>query len=333
MKRKIRVIQYGLGPIGQMLTKYLAERPIFEIVGAIDIDPSKVGADVGVLAGLDRPLGIKVSDKAEGVFEGTDADIVALTTASSIQKTKSVVLQIISHRLNIITTCEELSYPWMTNPEISQQIDKAAREMGVSVMSTGINPGFLMDYLPLAMTAVCREVKKITVERIQDAQFRRIPFLKKIGVGLDMEQFRQRVEDGSLKHVGLTESIHMISSKIGWKLDKTEDIISPVIAQQRVVIPSMTIEKGNMLGVQQIGRGYVDGQELITLIFRAAVGEGETRDRIIIEGKPDIDMVIKGGINGDVATCAIVTNAIPVVVDSEAGLKTMADSELISYII
>jgi 4-hydroxy-tetrahydrodipicolinate reductase len=181
------------------------------------------------------------------------------------------------------------------------------------------------------MTGICRNVKKVTVKRIQNAQFRRIPFQKKIGAGLTVEQFNDKVKEGTLRHVGLTESIHMIGHKIGWKLDKTEDIINPVIATDKVTTADLTIEPGKVTGVNQIGRGYVKSKEVITLVFKATIGEPDPHDRIIIEGTPDIDMTIKDGINGDIATCAITTNAIPAVIKAPAGLRTMSNIETISY--
>ena len=188
-----------------------------------------------------------------------------------------------------------------------------------------------MDFLPLVMTGICRNVKKVTVERIQNAQLRRKSFQKKIGAGLTVEQFNDKVKEGTLRHVGLTESIHMIGHKIGWKLGKTEDIISPIIATDKVADTDLTIEPGKVRGISQIGRGYVESREVITLVFKASIGEPDPHDRIIIDGTPDIDMTIKDGINGDIATCAITVNAIPAVIKAPAGLRTMSNIETISY--
>jgi 4-hydroxy-tetrahydrodipicolinate reductase len=222
-------------------------------------------------------------------------------------------------------------YPWLTSPSLAKEIDVAAQEKGVSVLSTGVNPGFLMDFLPLVMTGVCRDVEKVTVERIQDAQFRRLPFQKKIGAGLTVQEFEERAKAGNLRHVGLTESMHLLASGLGWKLDRTEDIIEPVIASREVATANLTIEPDKALGVNQIGRGYIGDKELITLVFRATIGEPEPRDRVLIQGTPSIDMAIEQGVNGDTATCAIIVNAIPVVIQAPAGLRTMADISPISF--
>jgi len=332
-QKKINVVQYGLGPIGLQITRYLLERKIFKIVGAIDIDSQKVGKDLGTVAGLNKKFGVKISSDAEKVLKNSRADIVVLTTTSSLKKIKPQILQIVSHSKDVVSTCEELMYPWLTSPKIAKEIDSAAKRKNVSVLSTGINPGFLMDFLPMALTAVCKDVKKITVERIQNAKYRRIPFQKKIGAGLTTDQFEQKVKDGTLRHVGLTESVHLIASKLGWKLDKTQDIIGPVIAVKNVSAGKIKIGKGNALGVQQTGLGIKNGEEKIKLLFRATIGEKSPRDRIIVDSVPPIDMTIKNGINGDVATCAITINAIPVVLKANPGLRTMADIEPVSCFI
>jgi 4-hydroxy-tetrahydrodipicolinate reductase len=331
MAGKIRVIQYGLGPIGCQSVRYLTERGHFDLVGAIDSDPKKLGLDLGELAELKAPLGLSITADSTGLLQEVKADIVVLTTTSSLEQICPQVMEIVSQGKNVVSTCEELMYPWLTNPDIAGEIDSAARENKVSVLSTGVNPGFLMDFLPLVTTSICRDVSKVTVERIQDAQFRRVPFQEKIGVGLNVQEFEQRVKQGNLRHVGLTESMHLIASRLGWKLDRTEDTVEPVIASRRVVTESRAIEPEQALGINQIGRAYADDKEVITLVFRATIGEPDPRDRIIIKGNPDIDMAISKGVNGDTATCAIIVNAIPIVIQASPGLRTMADIAPISF--
>jgi len=331
MDRTIKVIQYGLGPIGCQIVRYLMERGHFELVGAIDSDPQKVGVEVGELAELYEPLGLRTSADSAMLLSEVRADIVVLTTTSSLEQIHPQVMEIVSHGKNVVSTCEELTYPWLTNPDIAREIDSAAKQHHVSVLSTGVNPGFIMDFLPLVMTGICRDVRQVTVERIQDAQFRRVPFQEKIGAGLTVQAFEEKARGGELRHVGLTESMHLISSGLGWKLERTEDIVEPVVASHSVVVKDRTIEPGRALGVNQIGRAYIDRREVITLVFRATIGEPDARDRILIQGNPDIDMTISKGVNGDTATCAIMVNAIPVVVRAPAGLRTMADIAPISF--
>lgn len=331
MSKLIRIVQLGLGPIGLQTTRYLLGRDNIKIVGAVDVDLQKVGKDLGELAELQKKLGLEISSSLRSVLDKTSADVAVVTTTSDLGKTFQQIKEIVAQGLNVISSCEELLYPWITNPAIANEIDQRAKEKGVSVLATGVNPGFVMDLLPVVTSGVCMDIKKIVIERIQDAQFRRKPFQQKIGAGLTIGKFGEKVNEGALRHVGLTESMHMIAARIGWKIEKTEENIRPVIAKEEVVVNHTTIPAGSVLGVEQNGRCIVNGEERIKLVFRAAIGEPKARDRIIIKGTPDIEMTIKGGINGDVATCSMIVNAIPVVESAKPGLRTMADIEPVSF--
>lgn len=332
MSSTINVVQFGMGPIGLKTTGHLLEKENLRIVGAVDVDPAKLGKGLHELTDAPESLGVQISSDAQKVLAETGADVAVVTTTSSLESVRPLITQIVSAGVNVVSTCEELSFPWKTSPKIAAQIDDAARNNGVSVLGTGVNPGFLMDFLPLAMTGLCRNVKKVNMSRIQNAQFRRIPFQKKIGAGLTPDQFRAKVDEGTLRHVGLTESMHMIASRLGWELTRTEDVVDPVIATSPLKTKDIQIETGQALGVHQVGRGFVGDEEVITLVFHAVVGEPDPRDHVHIEGTPPIDLTIRGGVNGDIATCAITVNAIPVVVRAQPGLRTMADIQPVSCI-
>jgi len=242
-----------------------------------------------------------------------------------MEKITPQIEEIVRNGLPIVSTCEELSYPWETSFAMATQIDKTAKNTNVAVLGTGVNPGFLMDALPCFLTAVCQRVERVSVSRIQNAAFRRIPFQKKIGAGLDIEQFESLKATGSLRHVGLTESVQLIADSMGWELSKTEDIITPVIAEKEIRTDAMVVPAGFAAGVNQVGRGWVDGDEKITLHFKAAVGEPESYDKVEIQGEPDITSTISGGVNGDVATCAITINALNQILMVPPGLRTMAE--------
>lgn len=312
MSSPIRIAQVGLGPLGSMLTPYLIERSGIEIASAIDIDPAKSGRDLGEVSAVGQPIGIAIGDDLDAGLAGVDLAVV--TTVSELQRIAPTIKKILNRGVHVVSTCEELSYPWATQPELSAAIDAWAKACGVSVLGTGINPGFLMDFLPTAATGICHDVRSIRVERIQDASARRLPFQQKIGAGLTVEEFESRVSDGKIRHVGLTESMHMIATRLGWTLDRTEDLVEPVAS-----------EDNRCAGVLQTGRGYQNGREVITLVFKAAVGQTAPQERIQITGTPAFDLIIPGGINGDIATCAVIANAIPIVATAPAGLHTMVD--------
>jgi len=326
----IRVLQMGLGPIGLRVTRYLLERGGFEVVAAVDADMELIGRDLGDLAGL-SPMGVEVNGTVAAALEVSSPQVAIVTTTSSLARFEKQIPPLLRAGLSIVSTCEELAYPWTRQPEISRRIDAAATEAGVAVLGTGVNPGFLMDFLPVALSGVCQKVTKITVWRVQDAQFRRIPFQRKIGAGLAPEAFQAKVDDGSLRHVGLTESMHMIAAAMGWDLTETTESIDPVMTTETIRTSGLTIEPGQAMGVAQTGKAYCGDELRIELLFRAAVGEPESFERLCIDGDPTIDMRIAGGVNGDVATGAIVVNATASILDAQPGLRTMIDVSPVCY--
>jgi len=326
----VNLVQLGLGPLGQKVVRFALQRSGLHYVGAVDPAPDKVGRDLGELCGL-KELGVTISKDLATALKGKKADVAIITTVSSVAQQLVQVEEAAKAKLDIVSTCEELSYCQGTFPETAAKIDAICEAHGVSCVGTGVNPGFLMDYLPCVLTSVCQNVEQITVRRFQDAAQRRIPFQQKIGAGLTLEQFRHKVSDGTLRHVGLAESVRMIAACVGWKVDNFTESLDPILATERITTGHRMIEPGMARGVEQIGHGWVDGREVITLHFRAAVGEPESADTVEIRGEPSFKSTIPGGINGDIATCAIIVNAVRAIRNAAPGLKSMLDMPVPGY--
>ena len=329
---KIKAVQFGCGPIGCSVARYASQRPDIELVGAIDIKESLVGHDLGEVAGVNRKLGVNISADVDAVLSQTKPDVVFLTTSSSAKVVYPQVGKCLKAGANVVSSTEELSYPYRKDPKLSASIDKIAKANNVTILATGVNPGFLMDAWPLFMTGVCQQVKRVKVVRVQDASPRRGPFQKKIGAGCTLEEFEKLVATGTLKHVGLPESIAMIASGLGWELDDITESIEPVIAKTKVKTDFVTVEPGQASGVRQISRGIRAGEELITLEFEACVGRAESYDAVYLTGIPNLEVVIKGGTHGDIATAAILVNSVHRVIDAPPGLMTMKDMPIVSVL-
>jgi 4-hydroxy-tetrahydrodipicolinate reductase len=311
--------------------KQVAGRPGFKIVGAIDIDPAKVGRDVGDVVGLPKRLGEKVSADAVKALKAAKPDVVVLCTSSSIKQVLPQIEEILKTKTAIVSTTEELSYPGYTHIRQARQIHTMAKKAKVAVLGTGVNPGFAMDALPIVMTAVCERVDRVVVNRVQDARIRRLPFQQKIGAGLTTEQFQKKVDDGSVRHVGLTESIAMIADALGWTLDRITDNIQPKLASVTISSEFLAVDPGYVCGIIQDGIGYRKNEPVIKMHMEAYLGSPDTYDSIEIEGSPNLSLKIAGGIHGDVATASIVVNSIPKVLKAAPGLHTMRDLELPSF--
>ena len=329
MGKTIRVVQFGCGPIGCGVVRLALQKANIEIVGAIDL--SNLGQDLGEVAELDKKLGVRISNEADRVLRETKPDVVLHTTSSSLKSIYPQLESIVNARVKkIVSSCEELAYPYVKQPDLAESIEQLAKSNDATILATGVNPGFLMDTWPLAMTGVCQEVRQVKVARIQDASIRRRPFQQKIGAGESIEEFNRLVQAGLLRHVGLPESIAMIAAGLGWKLDKITEKIEPVIAKSEVRSQFVTVSPGKAAGVRQMGYGWKHEQAVITLDFQAYIGAKECYDAVYITGTPDMEVVIKGGVNGDIATTAMVVNCIPGVMHAPAGLLTMKDLPIVS---
>ena len=319
----IRVLHVGLGPIGAAVARQVATRSGFTPVGAVDIDPAKSGRDLGEIVGLDRRLRVPVSGDLRAVIKATRPDVAVLCTSSSLKTVWPQLEAVLRLKLPVVSTTEELAYPWWNQRALSKKIDAAARKAKVAVVGTGVNPGFTMDALPITLTGVCEDVRAIAVNRIQDARSRRLPFQQKIGCNLTAAEFQARVDAGTVRHVGLTESIAMIAAAMGWKLDRVTDEITPVMSKDGISSPLLTVAPKRVCGLIQDGIGYVGGRPIITLHMEAYLGAPESYDSVEVDGTPKLSMKIAGGVHGDVATASITVNSIPRVLAATPGLHTM----------
>jgi len=327
----IKVVSIGLGPIGAGVVKQLAARKGFTLVGAVDIDPAKIGRDVGEVCGVGRKLRVPVTADITKTLKAVKPDVAVLCTSSSIKKVVPEFEAVLKQKVPIVSTTEELAYPVKAHAAVARKIDALARRARVAVLGTGVNPGFTMDALPIALTGVCESVRAIEVDRVQDARIRRLPFQQKIGAGLTPEQFDAKVKAGTVRHVGLAESITMIAEAMGWTLDRITDDIRPKIAHAHVESDFITVEPGLVCGIVQDGAGYRKGEPVIKLHMEAYLGAPESYDATRIIGNPPISMKIAGGVHGDVATASIAVNSIPKVLAARPGLRTMRDTVLPSF--
>lgn len=320
-----KVLQIGFGPLGIQIAKYIADKTTIETVAGVDINPNLNGKKLVDLDGKlsnETTIFSSVKNAIENLSEKPNVAII--TTVSSLERLIPQVEEVARFGIPVISTCEELSYPWKLQPELSKKLDAICKENNIACLGTGVNPGFLMDYLPSVFTSISKEIDFISVERVQDASPRRIPFQKKIGAGLTTEQFKAKEKTGTLRHVGLQESVYLLANSIGLELDNVTESLEPVLAETSVSSEAIKVKKGDARGVEQIAHGYKNGECKVRMHFKAAIGEPRSFDKVTVKGVPNFSSEIDGGINGDIATCAITINSINSVLKAPAGLHTMA---------
>lgn len=326
----IRVLQWGLGAMGGGMARLMLEKPGLKIVAAVDGRPDFLGKDLGEVLGAGKTLGVTVTNRPEDVLNKESVDIVVLATTSWTKQQMPDLRKIITSGINCISIAEEMSDPEAQSPELAKEIDDLAKKHGVSVLGTGVNPGFVLDLLVVTLTGGCHSVERIEASRVNDLSPYGPTVMRTQGVGTTPEAFKAGVADGSIVgHVGFPESIHMISAALGLGVDRIEQSREPIVSKVYRETPHVKVQPGMVAGCAHIGVGYRGDKEVIRLIHPQQIHphleNQDTGDYIHIYGKPEVHMAIKPEIAGGIATMGITVNMIPHVVAATPGLKRMID--------
>lgn len=326
--KKYNVAVYGTGAMGSGIISLILEKENLKLVGVVSKRKERVGLDVGEILGREK-LGIKITDDPIKVIE-KGVDVFIHATCSRVKDAYPEIVPIVKNRVNLITIAEEMSYPWRASKELADSMDSIAKEAGVSILGTGVNPGFVLDTLIIVLTGVMKKIDKIYAKRVNDLSPYGPSVMKTQGVGTTVEEFNEGVKRGDIVgHFGFPESISMICDALNWKLDKVIETREPIISNVYRKTQYIEVKPGMVAGCRHIARGIVNGEEKIILEHPQQVLpqlEGvETGDYIQIEGEPPINFVNKPEIKGGVATISVAVNMIPLVYDARPGLLTMKD--------
>jgi hypothetical protein len=321
----VRVAIVGLGAIGREVLKAVQARPGLELVAVADPAAALLGRDAGEVAGV-GPVGVKIVASAEEAFAG-EVDVALVLTASGVADVMPIVEAASLRGVDVISTCEDLSYADLSAPELARKLDARARAGGITVLGTGVNPGFVMDRLPLTLAAACVRVDAVRVERVVDAAKRRGPLRAKVGADLTVAEFEAGVAARRLGHRGLPESCALVGLGLGMTFEEVRSTIGPVVTSAEN--PRAGIEPGRVAGLRQSAVGLRGGRELVRLDLEMSVAAPEPHDRIVIEGDPPLDVLVRGGTHGDRGTIGTTLSAIPAVIVSGPGLKTVLDLALL----
>ena len=330
MKKAIRVLQWGLGAMGGGMARLMLEKSGLEIVAAVDGRPDFVGKDLGEVLGVKKNLGVTITNNPESVLDKEKIDIVTMATTSWTKDLMSDLRKILVAGINCVTIAEEMSDAEAQNPTLAAEIDALAKQNNVSVLGTGVNPGFVLDLLIVTLTGGCHSVERVEASRVNDLSPYGPTVMKSQGVGTTPEAFRAGVADGSIVgHVGFPESIHLISEALGLSVDRIEQSREPIISSVYRETPYVKVEPGMVAGCAHIGIGYRGDQEVVRLVHPQQIHpyleNQDTGDYIHVYGVPEIRMSIKPEIAGGTATISLAVNMIPHVVQATPGLKRMID--------
>jgi 4-hydroxy-tetrahydrodipicolinate reductase len=330
--KKIKVIQFGLGPIGLESLKLAAEQSWLEILGGVDIDPAKAGKTLAELTGCAALGGANVFPSLEALFAAVGApDVVLHTAGSSAAASFAQMKPALERGISVASTCEELIFPALKTPDLARDYDDLCRRTGARIAGTGVNPGFVMDILPICLTGVSREVTSIYVERVVNASTRRQPLQAKIGSGQNPDDFRAKFAAGNAGHAGFQQSVALLAHALGWTLDEIRETCEPVVATSRVVTKFFDVAAGQSLGIHQKCIGLVAGETKIKLDLQMYLEASLPHDAIVVRGRPDLNLVLNGGVAGDDATVASLINIIPRLLAGAPGVRLMTELAVPSW--
>lgn len=322
---KIRIAQFGLGPIGIETLKLAATKSWAEVVGGIDIDPQKTGKDLGELTQAKNLRDKLVYHSLKELVAFKRPDIIFHTAVSKFKDAFGQIEPMARLGLSVVSSCEELLFPQLREAQLAAKLDRLCKKTGAKVIGTGVNPGFVMDLLPLCMTGISRKVRAIHVQRVVNASTRRAPLQRKIGSGLPPEEFRRLFKAGKAGHAGLKESLALIAHCLNWKTGRIVETGDAVVAERDIQTQYLEVKQGQTCGLHQRAEAKVNGKTCLTLDLKMYLDAPEPHDAIQIEGEPPLEVVINGGVAGDHATVAALINTAPRLLQAKPGLLLVTD--------
>lgn len=321
----LKIAQFGAGPIGIESIRLAASMPWACVVGAVDIDPAKIGRSLGELTEIEELAKALVYRSFDELWSAVQPEVVLHTAGSKAAESIEQIAPIVQRGVSVASTCEELLYPKLRAPDAAERLDQMARQSGARIVGTGVNPGFVMDMLPVFMTGVSRAVEKISAQRVVNASTRRMPLQKKIGSGLEPDDFRRLFAAGKAGHAGFRESVALIAHCLGWTLDQITETCEPVVAKHDIRTQYFGVPRGLTCGLHQQCRGIIKGQAKIELDLKMYLDADDPHDSIQITGDPPLDVLVRGGVAGDHATVAALVNVIPRLLAAPPGMRLMTD--------
>jgi len=322
---KIKIAQFGLGPIGVETMKLAATKPWAEIVGGVDIDPSKAGKTLAELTGISTLGNARVHTSLEALVQDAKPLVVFHTAVSRLKDAFAQLEPMVKQGISVVSSCEELLYPPLREPDLADQFNVLCQEHGARVIGTGVNPGFVMDVLPVCLTGVCRNVSAIHIQRVVNASTRRGPLQKKIGSGLAPAEFERMFAEGKAGHAGLKDSAALIAHCLGWQLEELTETCKAMVAERDIQTAHVSVKAGQCRGLHQRGEARVNGKTCLTLDLKMYLDAPDPHDACQIEGEPPLRLMLEGGVAGDSATVAALVNAAPRILKASPGLLLMSD--------
>lgn len=314
----------GLGAMGAGVARELQTRG-WRLVGATS---HQIGEDAGTVT-IDRTIGVSIAEDLPETLPETPA-VCVIATKSTLPDVLPEIEWALSNGMNVLCSAEDLAFPDIETDPIAARIDALAQAAGLSVLGTGVNPGFVMDTLPILLSVACTRVNSVSIERVNDLS----PFgdrvLESFGIGLSPGEYAEKEAAGLIAgHVGFEASIRMISQALSLEFDDIQYTSEPIIAREVREFRDKAVKPGEVAGASETATALNRGTPVISLshpqqVVPQASGVS-TNDRIRISGVPDIELTVSPEIPGGIGTIALLINSAANLVEARPGLVSMLD--------
>lgn len=320
----VPVLLYGAGAIGAGVARAIRRSRGLRLVAAVDADPAKIGLDLGSLLG-EEPWGVVVRADLGDV---AGARVAVHTTGSFLPDIKAQVEALVGAGLHVVSSTEELAWPWLRHPELSAELDAVCRQAACTVVGTGVNPGFVMDVLPLVATHAVRDVRRVVIRRRVDTALRRRNLQVKTGAGMTVSAFGSEMAAGRMGHIGLAESLAMVAAGLGWPVGDIHEELAPIVSEAGTRSTEIEVPAGHVAGLRQTMEARTgDGRTVVLELVMELAGGGDA-DEVELESDPPVRLRVEGGVSGDKATVATLVNTVGRVLEAPRGLRSALDLPL-----
>jgi len=322
---QIRLAQFGVGPIGLECLKLAALKPWITIVGAVDIDPCKIGCSLETLTGDPSLVKTYIHGSVEELLAHNRPDVVLHSSVSKLATALTQLGPLVDRGINVVSSCEELVFPQLREPQLAAEFDALCQQKGARVVGAGVNPGFVMDLLPAFLTAVSCDVRSILIERVVNASTRRQPLQRKIGSGMPPADFGAALRAGRAGHAGLRESLALLAHTLAWQIGPPSESAEVLMAERPIRTQFFEVLPGQTCGIHQRVEAQTSDGRSLTLDLRMALDADPAYDAVTLNGSPPLQLRIANGVAGDQATVGALINTIPRLLAAPPGLRLLTE--------
>ncbi|WP_067125777.1 NAD(P)H-dependent amine dehydrogenase family protein [Microtetraspora malaysiensis] len=336
----LRVVQWATGAVGGYALRDVINRSDFELAGVLVYDPDKVGVDAGELVGLGA-TGVRCTDDVDEIL-ALDADCVlhmplpAAYFGGDPASDVEAVCALLSSGKNVITTAGFV-YPRAHGPRLVERLETACAHGGTSLHGTGINPGFMSDLLPLALSGLSGRIDHIYVRESSD--YRGHPSRQ---IVTDLIGFTREPKDyaatvrpfRAFQRALFSESVQLVAHALGVDLDDVEESDEYDLAADEFEIAAGVVRPGTVCASRWVFSGLVRGRPLMTVecVYKADATRvsrwAPPGFAVHIQGRPSMAVAIDEVEHGLAGAAAHAVNSIASVCAAPPGIRTVLDLPL-----